>query len=118
MNILVIDVGGTHVKILASRESERREIESGRTMTAQQMVSSVAKLADGWKYEVVSIGYPGPVVDHRPTAEPYNLGSGWIGFDFAAAFGRPATPRCGRSTATMHGFSIPIARKRTGASAS
>jgi polyphosphate glucokinase len=90
MNILVIDVGGTHVKILASRERERREIESGPTMTARQMVSSVIKLADGWKYQVVSIGYPGPVVDHRPTAEPYNLGSGWIGFDFAAAFGRPA----------------------------
>jgi polyphosphate glucokinase len=90
MNILVIDVGGTHVKILASGEREKREIESGPTMTARQMVSSVTKLADGWKYEVVSIGYPGPVVDHRPAAEPYNLGSGWIGFDFAAAFGRPA----------------------------
>lgn len=90
MNILVIDVGGTHVKILASGESEKREIESGPTMTARQMVSSVTKLADGWKYEGVSIGYPGPVVDHRPMAEPYNLGSGWIGFDFAAAFGRPA----------------------------
>ena len=90
MNILVIDVGGTHVKILDSREREKREIESGPTMTARQMVSSVTKLADGWEYEVVSIGYPGPVVDHRPTAEPCNLGSGWIGFDFAAAFGRPA----------------------------
>jgi polyphosphate glucokinase len=90
MNILVIDVGGTHVKILANGERKKREIESGPSMTARQMVSSVTKLADGWKYEVVSIGYPGTVVDHRPTAEPYNLGSGWIGFDFAAAFGRPA----------------------------
>jgi polyphosphate glucokinase len=90
MNILVIDVGGTHVKILANGERKKREIESGPSMTARQMVSGVTKLADGWKYEVVSIGYPGTVVDHRPTAEPYNLGSGWIGFDFAAAFGRPA----------------------------
>jgi polyphosphate glucokinase len=89
MKILAIDVGGTHVKILATGETDKREIESGPTMTARQMVSDVTKLADGWEYEVVSIGYPGPVVDHRPTAEPSNLGSGWMGFDFAAAFGRP-----------------------------
>jgi polyphosphate glucokinase len=89
MNILVIDVGGTHVKILANGEQEKREIESGPTMTAQQMVSSVNKLAGDWKYDVVSVGYPGPVVHHRPIAEPYNLGSGWMGFDFAAAFNRP-----------------------------
>jgi predicted NBD/HSP70 family sugar kinase len=76
MNILVIDVGGTHVKILANGEQEKREIESGPTMTAQQMVSSVNKLAGDWKYDVVSVGYPGPVVHHRPIAEPYNLGSG------------------------------------------
>lgn len=90
MNILAIDVGGTHVKILANGENEKREIESGSTMTAQQMVSGVARLARDWKYDVVSIGYPGPVVHHRPTAEPHNLGSGWMGFDFAAAFKRPA----------------------------
>jgi polyphosphate glucokinase len=90
MNILVIDVGGTHVKILANSEQEKREIESGPTMTAQQMVSSVKKLAGDWKYDVVSIGYPGPVVHHRPIAEPHNLGGGWMGLDFAAAFKRPA----------------------------
>jgi polyphosphate glucokinase len=89
MNILVIDVGGTHVKILASGEKEKREIDSGPTLTARQMVSSVRKLADGWEYDVVSIGYPGPVVDHRPMAEPYNLGKGWMGFDFGAAFKLP-----------------------------
>jgi polyphosphate glucokinase len=76
MNILVIDVGGTHVKILANSEQEKREIESEPAMTAQQMVSSVKKLAGGWKYDVVSIGYPGPVVHHRPIAERHNLGSG------------------------------------------
>jgi polyphosphate glucokinase len=89
MDILAIDVGGTHVKILASGEKEKREIESGPTMTARQMVSSVEKLAGDWKYDVVSIGYPGPVVHHRPIAEPHNLGSGWMGFDFAAALKRP-----------------------------
>jgi polyphosphate glucokinase len=89
MNILVIDVGGTHVKILASGEKEKREIDSGPTLTARQMVSSVKKLANGWEYGLVSIGYPGPVVHDRPMAEPHNLGKGWIGFNFAAAFKLP-----------------------------
>jgi polyphosphate glucokinase len=89
MNVLVIDVGGTHVKILASGEKEKREVDSGPTLTARQMVSSVKKLADGWEYEVVSIGFPGPVVHDRPIAEPHNLGKGWMGFNFAAAFKLP-----------------------------
>jgi polyphosphate glucokinase len=89
MNTLVIDVGGTHVKILASGEKEKREIESGPKMTATQMVSSVKRLADDWKYDRVSIGYPGPVANDRPMAEPHNLGNGWKGFDFAAAFELP-----------------------------
>ena len=89
MNILVIDVGGTHVKILASGEKDKREIDSGPTLTARQMVSNVKKLADGWEYNLVSIGYPGPVVHDRPVAEPHNLGKGWTGFNFAAAFKLP-----------------------------
>jgi polyphosphate glucokinase len=89
MKVLVIDVGGTHVKILASGEKQKREIDSGPTLTARQMVSSVKKLADGWEYDVVSIGYPGPVVNDRPMAEPHNLGKGWMGFNFAAAFKLP-----------------------------
>ena len=89
MNILAIDVGGTHVKILASGEKDKREIDSGPTLTAREMVSSVKKLADGWEYDVVSIGYPGPVVHDRPMAEPHNLGKGWMGFNFAAAFKLP-----------------------------
>jgi polyphosphate glucokinase len=89
MNILVVDVGGTHVKILATGEKAKREIESGPSITARQMVSSVKTLASGWKYGFVSIGYPGPVVHDRPMAEPYNLGKGWMGFDFAAAFKLP-----------------------------
>jgi len=89
MNILVIDVGGTRVKILASGEKDKREIDSGPTLTARQMVSSVKKLADGWEYDVVSIGYPGPVVHDRPIAEPHNLSKGWMGFNFAEAFKLP-----------------------------
>jgi polyphosphate glucokinase len=89
MNILVIDVGGTHIKILATGEKEKREIDSGPSITARQMVTSVKKLANGWKYDAVSIGYPGPVVHGRPLAEPHNLGTGWMGFDFAAAFKLP-----------------------------
>src|SRR6516164_8797625 len=86
MNILIVDVGGTHVKILASGEKVKREFDSGPTLTAREMVSRVKKLADGWEYELVSIGYPGPVVHDRPMAEPHNLGKGWMGFNFAAAF--------------------------------
>jgi polyphosphate glucokinase len=89
MNILVIDVGGTHIKILATGETEKREIDSGPSITARQMVTSVKKLAGGWKYDAVSIGYPGPVVHDRPLTEPHNLGKGWMGFDFAAAFKLP-----------------------------
>ena len=89
MNVLVIDTGGTHVKILATGKKTRRKMPSGPTLTAKQMVSAVKKLAGDWKYDVVSIGYPGLVVDGRPVLEPHNLGPGWVGFDFAAAFKRP-----------------------------
>ena len=88
-NVLVVDVGGTSVKILASRQTEIRSFRSGPTLTPARMVSAVKRLAADWTYEVVSIGYPGPVLQGRPTAEPVNLGPGWVGFDFAAAFGRP-----------------------------
>jgi polyphosphate glucokinase len=87
--VLVVDVGGTSVKILASGQSEPRSFPSGPTLTPRRMVPRVQKLARGWKYDVVSIGYPGPVLNARPIAEPYNLGRGWVGFNFAAAFGRP-----------------------------
>src|SRR6202046_4755610 len=89
MDVLVVDVGGTHVKILATRRSDKLEFASGPKMTAEQMVSGVRQLADGWSYDVVSIGYPGPVLHHRPVADPKNLGPGWVGFDFKTQFGRP-----------------------------
>lgn len=89
MRVLVIDVGGTHVKILATGEKSPREFASGRRLTAREMVKRVKRLAGGWRYEAVAIGYPGPVLHDRPLAEPHNLGRGWTGFEFARAFGRP-----------------------------
>jgi polyphosphate glucokinase len=88
-NVLVVDVGGTHVKILATGHAEKREFESGRKLTAAKMVEKVKKLAGDWQYDVVSVGYPGPLLHQRIAAEPHNLGTGWVGFDFGAAFGRP-----------------------------
>ena len=87
--MLVIDVGGTAVKILATGQSESRSFLSGPTLTPGRMVSRVKKLAANWPYDVVSIGYPGAVLHGRPLAEPHNLARGWIGFDFAEAFGTP-----------------------------
>jgi polyphosphate glucokinase len=89
MKILAVDVGGTHVKILATGQKQKREIVSGPKMTARQMVSEVRKLAKDWAYDVVSVGFPGPVLHGRPVADPHNLGHGWAGFDFASAFGLP-----------------------------
>jgi len=89
MNVLVIDVGGTSVKILATGQKERRKFPSGPKLTAKQMVAGVKKLARDWKYDAVSIGYPGPVIRNRPLAEPANLGTGWMGYDFEAAFKCP-----------------------------
>ena len=87
--ILAVDIGGTHIKVLASGARTPRKADSGPELTPRQMVSIVRKLAEGWRYEVVSIGYPGVVWHGRPFAEPCNLGSGWVKFDYARAFGRP-----------------------------
>ena len=87
--VLAVDVGGTHVKALATGELERRRAESGPDMTAAEMVAAVLKLAEGWQWDVVSVGIPSPVSRGRVVTDPINLGSGWAGFDYAAAFGKP-----------------------------
>jgi predicted NBD/HSP70 family sugar kinase len=87
--VLVIDVGGTNVKVLATGRKEPVRIPSGPGMTAAQMVKKVRQAVAGWKYSCVTIGYPGPVLHNRPLAEPHNLGRGWVGFDFRKAFGCP-----------------------------
>ena len=89
MNVLAVDVGGTHVKVLVSGQSDPRKFESGTALVPKRMVLEVQKIAAGWSYDVVSIGYPGPVLTNRPVAEPHNLGRGWVGFNFETAFARP-----------------------------
>jgi len=89
MKTLVVDVGGHHVKLLASGESEPRAFVSGSRLSPQQMVRGTLDASRDWRYEVVSIGYPGPVLHGRPVREPHNLGRGWVGFDYEAALGRP-----------------------------
>ena len=89
MRVLVIDIGGTHVKLYATDRSEPLKIDSGPTMTPRELVKAVKANTSGWKYDVISIGYPGPVVHGKPLSEPANLGKGWLGFDFEKAFGGP-----------------------------
>src|SRR5260370_29028846 len=89
MNILAIDVGGTHVKVLATGRRKPLEIPSGPKMTAREMVRQVRQGTTGWRYSFVSIGYPGPVLHGKPVSEPPNLGGGWAGFDFAKGFAYP-----------------------------
>jgi polyphosphate glucokinase len=87
--VLVIDVGGSHVKVMHSEDETERKVKSGPDMTAEQMVSAVQELTAGWNYDVISMGYPGPVLHGRIVQDPINLGPGWVGFDFSAAFQRP-----------------------------
>lgn len=89
VNILVVDVGGTRVKVLATGQSTRCEFTSGPDMTAHEMVAHVKRLTSDWRYDAVSIGYPGPVRNGQPVAEPHNLGGGWVNYDFQKAFERP-----------------------------
>ena len=88
MKILVIDVGGTHVKVLATGHKRRVQFPSGPRMTPAKMIAAVRAATAGWNYDAVSIGYPGPVVHGRPIGEPHNLGHGWVGFYFKKAWGR------------------------------
>src|SRR5262245_2854437 len=89
MTILVVDVGGTCVKILGTGETDPRKFPSGPTLTPEQMVARIKDLAQPWDYDRVSVGYPGFVIRGRPIAEPHNLAAGWVEFDFRSAFGCP-----------------------------
>ncbi len=89
MKVLVIDVGGSHVKIMATGSSEERRMVSGPTLSGAQMVRRVKALARDWKFDRVAMGYPGVVERDRIVTEPHNLGRGWAGYDYAKAFGCP-----------------------------
>src|SRR5919106_684709 len=89
MKVLAIDIGGTHVKIMATGHGKERKAESGPGMSAREMVAVVLDLAGHWKFKGVSMGYPGPVVHGKPMLEPKHLAPGWVGFDFKRAFSRP-----------------------------
>jgi polyphosphate glucokinase len=89
MQILVIDIGGTHIKVASTERRNSIKIASGPDMTAVQMAQQVLAATEGWKYDGVSIGYPGPVVHDHPLAEPHNLAAGWIDFPYQKTFGKP-----------------------------
>jgi polyphosphate glucokinase len=87
--VLAVDVGGSHVKALTSDQTERRRFKSGHSLTAEQMVTGVLEVVEGWDWDVVSVGIPTPVRNDKVVAEPVNLGEGWVDFDYKKAFGKP-----------------------------
>src|SRR5262245_17567330 len=89
MHVLAVDVGGSHVKALLEGETDRRRFRSGPDLTARAMVDGVLEAVEGWSFDRVSVGIPAPVHDGGPSAEPVNLGGGWVGFDYEGAFGVP-----------------------------
>lgn len=89
MKVLVIDIGGTHVKLLATGRKTPVKFDSSPALTPQGMVRAVKKATAGWSYDAIAIGYPGAVLHDKPVAEPHNLGGGWVGFKFRKAFGKP-----------------------------
>jgi hypothetical protein len=89
MRVLVVDIGGNNVKLAVPGKHEVVKVPSGSGLTAKQMVTSIRRATSKWDFDVVSVGYPGPVVNGVPSEEPVNLGKGWVGFDFDSAFGSP-----------------------------
>lgn len=87
--VLAIDIGGSHVKICSSAGGDERKVESGKAMTGPEMVIAVTAMAKDMTYDVIAMGYPGPVVHNKPLREPVNLGTGWVGYDYAGAFRCP-----------------------------
>lgn len=89
MNVLVLDVGGSHVKAVATGHLEPRSLDTGPDFTPDDLLEGLGPLIADWKWDVVSIGFPGPIVNNRVIRQPHNLGPGWVDFDFEAAFGKP-----------------------------
>jgi polyphosphate glucokinase len=89
MIVLVVDIGGKHVKLLATGRRQPRKFASGPELTPAAMIEGVEQIVEGWTYEVVAMGYPGVVRHGHPAVEPHNLAKGWVGFDYPAGFGRP-----------------------------
>lgn len=89
MNILVVDIGGTNVKVWKTGEGDKQKFSSGKSLTPRKLVEQVRLVAEDWKFDRVSVGYPGMVYNGRPAAEPYNLGAGWTEFEWSDAFGCP-----------------------------
>jgi polyphosphate glucokinase len=89
LKVLAIDIGGTHVKVMCSTSDEERKADSGLKMTAAKMVAAVKEMAHDWDFDVIAMGYPGPVLHGKIAREPHNLGAGWVKYDFAKAFGKP-----------------------------
>jgi polyphosphate glucokinase len=87
--VLAIDLGGSHVKVHLSSGGEKRASVSGLTMTPETMVAAVKEMTKDWAYDVIGMGYPGPIADNRPAVDPHNLAAGWKGFDFETALGKP-----------------------------
>lgn len=87
--VLVVDIGGNHVKVLVTGQKQPRKLPSGQSLTPAGMVREVKRAVKDWQFDVVAVGYPGPVIQGRPLKEPHNLGGGWVGFNFEKAFGRP-----------------------------
>jgi polyphosphate glucokinase len=89
VKILVVDVGGNNVKLLATGHEDAKKVPSGPDLTPQRMMKGIREAIPDWEYDVVTIGIPAPVRDGRPAHEPKNLGTGWVDFDYEAAFGKP-----------------------------
>jgi polyphosphate glucokinase len=92
MNVLMVDVGGTNVKVMVSYDDELRKFSSGEKLTATEMVRGVLEISAGLDFDRISIGFPGLVQNGWPVREPHNLGDGWVGFEYSEAFGKPV--RC------------------------
>ena len=87
--VLVIDVGGSHVKLMISRRGKRRKFASGKTLRPRQLVAETKNAVEDWKFDAIAIGFPAPIHNGRIMADPKNLGKGWVGFNFTRAFGKP-----------------------------